>query len=112
MQSYGWITETHEFEDLAPSPFGMTKFANVIATLPIGYNFQIDQRNTRNRVVFACHYDSKYFSSINFVGATDSAVPCAMLLDMAKFFNENIDASVFKNVENCFFFYFMIFLKY
>jgi hypothetical protein len=31
----------------------------------------------------ACHYDSK-ISPEGFVGATDSAVPCAMLLNLGK----------------------------
>jgi hypothetical protein len=39
----------------------------------------------KKRIVFACHYDSKYFHFLStFVGAVDSAVPCAMLLDMAR----------------------------
>ena len=33
------------------------------------------------RLVLACHHDSKKLP--NFVGATDSAVPCAILLDLA-----------------------------
>jgi len=35
-------------------------------------------------LVLACHYDSKYYREDNFIGATDSAVPCAMLLHMAE----------------------------
>lgn len=35
------------------------------------------------RLVLACHYDSKYSDDGQFIGATDSAVPCAMLLHMA-----------------------------
>lgn len=39
--------------------------------------------------VFACHYESKYFSkSSNFVGAMDSAVPCAFLLSAASYLHE------------------------
>ena len=33
------------------------------------------------RLVLACHHDSKKMP--NFIGATDSAVPCAILLDLA-----------------------------
>ncbi|KAM3717142.1 Glutaminyl-peptide cyclotransferase [Dirofilaria immitis] len=36
------------------------------------------------RLVFACHYDSKFLKGEVFIGATDSAVPCAMLLEMAR----------------------------
>lgn len=35
------------------------------------------------RLVLACHFDSKYSNDDSFIGATDSAVPCAMLLHMA-----------------------------
>ncbi|CAF3996446.1 unnamed protein product, partial [Rotaria sp. Silwood1] len=52
--------------------YGNVEFTNIIATL--------DSTATR-RLVLACHYDSKKLS--NFVGATDSAVPCAVLLDLA-----------------------------
>lgn len=51
---------------------GIVEFTNIVATL--------DQTATR-RLVFACHYDSKDLK--NFIGATDSAVPCAILLDLA-----------------------------
>ena len=41
----------------------------------------------RKRLVLAAHYDSKLISADRnhgeFVGATDSAVPCGMLLDVA-----------------------------
>lgn len=33
--------------------------------------------------MLACHYDSKYFEDEEFLGATDSAVPCAMLINIA-----------------------------
>ena len=50
----------------------MVKFTNIIATL---------NPTANRRLVLACHYDSKKMK--NFVGATDSAVPCAILLDIA-----------------------------
>lgn len=97
MESYGWNVKTHEFQD--NTPYGFKKFANIIADLPKdSQNFKQEQANTRHRVVFACHYDSKLFTSINFIGAIDSAVPCAMLLDMAKYFHENADKSIYNNV--------------
>jgi glutaminyl-peptide cyclotransferase len=48
------------------------EFTNIVATL--------DPAAPR-RLVLACHYDSKKLP--NFIGATDSSVPCAMLLDIA-----------------------------
>lgn len=38
-------------------------------------------------LVLACHYDSKMMNG--FLGATDSAVPCAMLLEIAEKFKES-----------------------
>lgn len=96
MESYGWLVEKHEFVD--NTPYGQKSFANIIATLPVGKNFQSAQRNVQKRVVFACHYDSKYFANQNFLGAIDSAVPCAMLLDMAKFFHENFNQQNFNKI--------------
>ena len=34
-------------------------------------------------MVLAAHYDSKYFRSTKFIGATDSAAPCALLTELA-----------------------------
>ncbi|XP_058051968.1 glutaminyl-peptide cyclotransferase-like protein isoform X2 [Ahaetulla prasina] len=70
-----WQVELDAFED--QTPHGMVGFANVVATL--------DPTATW-RLVFACHYDSKYFPRDRhgrvFVGATDSAVPCSILLEL------------------------------
>ena len=97
MESYGWIVETHEFWDT--TPFGEKKFGNIIANMPVGKDFNADHANTQNRTIFACHHDSKYFSNFKFYGATDSAVPCAILLDMAKFIHDNFDKEEIKNVN-------------
>ena len=65
-----WDIELDTFD--APTPHGQVEFTNIVATL--------DPTASR-RLVLACHYDSKMMA--NFVGATDSAVPCAVLLDLA-----------------------------
>jgi glutaminyl-peptide cyclotransferase len=103
MSKLGWQVEVTPFTD--STPFGKKTFANVVATYPIGRNFKNQQhsesassRHAKNRVVFACHYDSKFFKDMEFIGAVDSAVPCAILLDMAKFLHENFDKSEFHNV--------------
>ncbi|XP_058451695.1 glutaminyl-peptide cyclotransferase [Malaya genurostris] len=73
MRKLGWQVELDEFEDETPI-FGKLKFSNIVATLnPKAERF----------LVLACHYDSKYFPNQVFIGATDSAVPCAMMLDIA-----------------------------
>lgn len=57
------------------TPVGNLAFTNIIATL---------NPNACKRIVLACHYDSKLTRSGTFVGATDSAVPCAMLIHLAQ----------------------------
>lgn len=56
------------------TPIGRRTFTNVVATL--------DPKAPR-RLVLACHYDSKLVREGQFIGATDSAVPCAMMLNLA-----------------------------
>jgi len=72
MQDLGWTIETDAFQD--NTPHGVKPFENIITTL---------NPDTPRRLVLACHYDSKYSSDDSFIGAIDSAVPCAMLLHMA-----------------------------
>jgi glutaminyl-peptide cyclotransferase len=104
MRSYGWSVEFDTFTD--NTPLGKKQFSNIIATYQIGKNLaNVNQLSDKraahelnNRVVFACHYDSKFFPTIDFLAATDSAVPCAMLLDLAKFLQENFRKSDFANV--------------
>lgn len=63
---------------LSETPYGQRSFSNIISTL---------NPEAKRHLVLACHYDSKYFPRWNnrvFVGATDSAVPCAMMLELAR----------------------------
>lgn len=87
LEFYGWTVELDEFE--SKTPIGRKKFTNIIGTLfP-----QADKR-----LALAAHYDSKLMKPENdqyFLGATDSAVPCAMLLDFAKLLSEHS-----RNVDN------------
>ncbi|KIY50783.1 hypothetical protein FISHEDRAFT_37909 [Fistulina hepatica ATCC 64428] len=83
LQNIGWHVEEDTFNDT--TPLGQKTFTNIIATK--------DPAASR-RVVLAAHFDSKYFEPPNdeFVGATDSAAPCAMMLDLAKVLNPLLDA--------------------
>ena len=47
----------------------------------------------------ACHYDSKIHPD-EFIGATDSAVPCALLMDIAQKI-ANLDDNKSVDMENC-----------
>ncbi|XP_066536991.1 glutaminyl-peptide cyclotransferase [Hoplias malabaricus] len=73
----GWdVTEDH-FQ--GHTPYGQMPFTNIIATL---------NPAAKRQLVLACHYDSKYFPpqwhGREFLGATDSAVPCSMMLELAR----------------------------
>lgn len=70
-----WVLEVDTF--VSWTPFGYRSFSNIISTL---------NPSARRHLVLACHYDSKYMPHWNrvFVGATDSAVPCAMILELAR----------------------------
>lgn len=76
LKDLGWTVELDEFE--SETPIGTKKFTNIIATL---------YPQAERRLALAAHYDSKLLTPENgkyFIAATDSAVPCAMLLDFAK----------------------------
>lgn len=78
LQSTGnkWHIETPSFT--ARTPFGPKNMTNIVATR---------DPTAARRLVLAAHYDSKYYApkknEPDFVGATDSAVPCALLVDTA-----------------------------
>ncbi|KAI7878767.1 hypothetical protein K492DRAFT_208763 [Lichtheimia hyalospora FSU 10163] len=78
-ETLGWHVELDSFNDT--TPFGDKPFTNVIAT---------KNPDAPNRLVLAAHFDSKYFNDFVFIGATDSAVPCALLLDIAEVLNNSI----------------------
>lgn len=63
--------ELDEFS--ASTPVGTVQFANIIAS---------SNPKACRQLVLACHYDSKMMDG--FLGATDSAVPCAMLLRISE----------------------------
>ncbi|WFD36019.1 glutaminyl-peptide cyclotransferase [Malassezia cuniculi] len=87
LQSTGnkWHIETPSF--IADTPLGKKNMTNIIATRDPG---------AARHLVLAAHYDSKYYSEKSgmsqFVGATDSAVPCAMLVDTALALDGLLDA--------------------
>lgn len=70
MTDLGWSTEQNDFYD--ETPHGRMKFTNIISRL---------NPNAKRYLTLACHYDSKDME--NFVGATDSAVPCAIMMNLA-----------------------------
>ncbi|XP_052511670.1 glutaminyl-peptide cyclotransferase-like protein [Budorcas taxicolor] len=79
--SAGWHVELDSFT--ASTPLGPLDFGNVVATLDPG---------AARHLTLACHYDSKLFpsGSAPFVGATDSAVPCSLLLELAQALDQEL----------------------
>lgn len=57
------------------TPMGVKTFENIIA---------YSNPNADRYLLLAAHYDSKYFAEGEFLGATDSAVPCAMMINLLK----------------------------
>jgi len=87
MQGLGWSVESDPFEENTPI-FGRLQFENIVATL---------NPNARRYLVLACHYDSKYYRENDFVGATDSAVPCAMMINLANVLDEPLKKTLSQN---------------
>ncbi|XP_054894513.1 glutaminyl-peptide cyclotransferase [Poeciliopsis prolifica] len=79
----GWEVTKDSFE--SQTPYGPLPFTNLVATL---------NPSAKRRLVLACHYDSKYYPpewhGREFQGATDSAVPCAMMLELARALDEEL----------------------
>ncbi|EIW66632.1 hypothetical protein TREMEDRAFT_45746 [Tremella mesenterica DSM 1558] len=74
--SLGWQEDQTPFTD--DTPIGPIKFNNLIYTF---------DPSAPRKLVLAAHFDSKYFPTYpenQFIGATDSAAPCAFLLDLAE----------------------------
>ncbi|OWK10249.1 QPCT [Cervus elaphus hippelaphus] len=85
-----WVLEVDTF--LSQTPYGYRSFSNIISTL---------NPTAKRHLVLACHYDSKYFPHWDhrvFVGATDSAVPCAMMLELARALDKQL--SSLKNISD------------
>ncbi|XP_038072095.1 glutaminyl-peptide cyclotransferase-like isoform X2 [Patiria miniata] len=86
-----WDIEENRFSEWTPHTRANTEFVNIIATLRNANA----QPESDLKLVLACHYDSKYYPGHTFVGATDSAVPCAMLLDLAHNLKASLDAKTY-----------------
>ncbi|GBP39886.1 Glutaminyl-peptide cyclotransferase [Eumeta japonica] len=97
MRDLGWTVEENAFVDNTPV-FGPLTFKNIIAKL---------NPDAERYLVLACHYDSKYTREHVFVvddnmcfkGATDSAVPCAMMINLAKVLSAKLESHKTSNLS-------------
>ncbi|KAI9459958.1 hypothetical protein HD554DRAFT_1599258 [Boletus coccyginus] len=83
LRSLNWHVEEDSFTE--DTPYGQRSFANIIAT---------KDPTALRRVVVSAHYDSQFFPTYpenQFVGAIESAAPCAMMLDLAEALNPLLD---------------------
>ncbi|KAI9140398.1 hypothetical protein BKA69DRAFT_510496 [Paraphysoderma sedebokerense] len=85
LKSLNYHVEIDEFN--SATPVGPKSFANVIAT---------KYPNAKNKLLLSAHFDSKILPE-GFIGATDSAVPCAILLDVAANVNNLLERQFEKN---------------
>ncbi|XP_002158175.3 glutaminyl-peptide cyclotransferase [Hydra vulgaris] len=95
LTKFKWDVQLDEFT--STTPLGDKKFTNILATL---------NPKAKRKLAFAAHYDSKLMKPVNgkyFLGAIDSAVPCAMLLDLAsiltKSYNKDLNNSKLSEVS-------------
>ncbi|KAJ3046127.1 hypothetical protein HDV00_003877 [Rhizophlyctis rosea] len=81
-ESLNWHIEEDHFNDT--TPYGVKPFNNIIVT---------KNPDAQRKLVLAAHFDSKYFPDFDFIGATDSAIPCAILVDIATTLNPLLEAT-------------------
>jgi len=81
MRHLNWHVGSDTFED-PKTVLGPKNFSNVIATLNPG---------APRRLIIACHYDSKRTPK-GFLGAIDSALPCAQMINLASVMKKELEA--------------------
>jgi len=89
MRSLDWTVEEDSF--ISNTPHGKRTFTNIIATL--------NPLHCR-RLILSCHYDSKVNRENTFIGATDSGIPCAMIIHLAQILDKYLkESSVSHNTK-------------
>ena len=72
LEECGWEVEFQQFE--SPTPFGPTRFVNVLARRP----------GARPDIILASHIDTKIYREFRFVGANDGASSTAALVELGR----------------------------
>ncbi len=73
LKSSGLVVTTDEF--IATTPFGEKSMINLTAEVP---------GESKNVIIVASHYDSKFYKDMRFVGANDPATSVATLLELGR----------------------------
>lgn len=86
-ESLGWTTSWDSFSER--TPLGQKNFHNLVVS--------VDEGSSKD-LVLACHFDSKILSEGPNIAATDSAVPCAMMMDLASVMSSYLKQRMDKTV--------------
>ena len=97
LKQTGWEVERQEFTDQTPR--GPMKFVNLIGRFSADGSRPVP-RNTQH-VIVCSHFDTKKFSTIKFVGASDGASSTGALMELARVLA--LDPALAAQVELVFF---------
>lgn len=81
LEKVGWEVERQTFSDKTPR--GDIEFTNLVARFKAANPSKPAPTGTQ-RVIVASHYDTKHYSTIEFVGAHDGASSTGALLELAR----------------------------
>lgn len=90
LKAFGWTVKEQMFSEYTPK--GQVNFVNLRARV------EVPQSDTWKRpcaVLVGSHYDTKLFSSFEFVGANDAGSSTGVLLEMARVLGARPDAAQF-----------------
>jgi glutaminyl-peptide cyclotransferase len=93
LESHNYTVELRSFKQ--DTIVGVYNFTNIIAKHKLSRNPPLPKK----KVLITAHFDSKLFSNFLFLGATDSVVPCAMMLEFAKFIDQSNNEEMKMDIE-------------
>ncbi len=97
LEKEGWVVERQEFTD--ETPRGPVKFVNLIGRFAADGSRPVPQ-NTQKAIV-SSHFDTKRFSTIQFVGANDAGSSTGALMELARVLA--LDPAMASKIELVFF---------
>ncbi|HEX8312621.1 MAG TPA: M28 family peptidase, partial [Chthoniobacteraceae bacterium] len=97
LQSHGWEVQRQEFTN--DTPRGPVKFCNLIGRFPAEQ--KRSPSTTTQRAIVCSHFDTKRYSTIQFLGANDGASSTGALIELARVLA--MDPQLAQQVELVFF---------